>query len=388
MIGAASDGAVYVCNLTTESVGTNLRIYRWANDSAATVPTLAYSGNPSGYSQRFGDTMDVRGSGTGTQILMASRLGTNVLVFTTANGSTFAPTVVNVAGVPVGAFGLGISFGAGNTFWGKASSQPLRKVGFDLAAGTGQVLQANGAPTVVDSVAPIGVATNLNVCVGISIETPDNLQLYDLKDNGSVVLVETNAFATDNPNSNATGAVDFGGDRAFALDSGNGILAVRILPPSVPPEITAHPQSQTVKAWGEASLAVSATGTPVPAYQWRREGTDIAGATTPLLALADVQATDAGAYSVVVSNTAGSVASQEAVLTVLAIVPPQITNLAVASGATHLGGLGDPGQFVIEVSTNLFQWSAAATLPSADGRFLWTDSETNSARFYRARWIP
>jgi hypothetical protein len=71
----------------------------------------------------------------------------------------------------------------------------------------------------------------LNLVAGIAIETPDHLRLYDLTTNNSPpVLIETNSFASDNDNSNATGSVDFGGDRVFALDSNNGLIAMRILP--------------------------------------------------------------------------------------------------------------------------------------------------------------
>jgi hypothetical protein len=41
MVGVASDGAIYVGNLST-SAGTSFKLYRWANDNAA--PTVAYDG--------------------------------------------------------------------------------------------------------------------------------------------------------------------------------------------------------------------------------------------------------------------------------------------------------------------------------------------------------
>jgi hypothetical protein len=116
--------------------------------------------------------------------------------------------------------------------WGKQNGSPLRQVSFNLASGTGSVLQSFGSPTVVSGVAAIGVSTNLQLLGGVSLETPDNFQLYDFPASGSPSLAETNAFPADNANSNGTGSVDFGGDRVFALDSNNGILALQLLSPT------------------------------------------------------------------------------------------------------------------------------------------------------------
>jgi hypothetical protein len=233
MTGVADDGAVYVCNLALADASASFKIYRWANDNPATTPTIAFSGDPSPSSaQRWGDTMDVRGAGTNTQILIGSRSGPRAVIFTTENGSAFSPNFVDVTGISGGAFGLGIAFGEGDTFWGKANGNiPLRQFSFNLTSGAGAVLRTHGSPEVSSSIASIGVNTWLNLVAGIALETPDHLRLYDLTTNNSApVLIETNSFASDNDNSNATGSVDFGGNRVFALDSNNGLIAMRILP--------------------------------------------------------------------------------------------------------------------------------------------------------------
>ena len=84
----------------------------------------------------------------------------------------------------------------------------------------------------------------------------------------------------------------------------------------VAPTITTQPASLAVAAGSDAAFAVAARGTEVLGYQWRLDGTPIAGATGPVLRLAAVTAASAGGYSVVVSNAAGSVASDAAILTV------------------------------------------------------------------------
>jgi uncharacterized lipoprotein YddW (UPF0748 family) len=232
LVGAAGDGAVYVCNLTLNGATTAFRLYRWADDNPGTTPTVAFSGDPHpGNPQRWGDTMDVRGAGAGTQIIIGSRSGTNVVVFATANGTSFTPNPVNVSEVSGGAFGLGLAFGSGHTFWGKATGQALRRVGFDLGTGVGTVQQIFDTPGVASTISAIGVQTNLAVVVGVAVETPDNIKLYDIATNDTISLAETNGFATDNENAFFTGAVDFDGDRVFALDTNNGLLALRLLPP-------------------------------------------------------------------------------------------------------------------------------------------------------------
>ncbi len=84
----------------------------------------------------------------------------------------------------------------------------------------------------------------------------------------------------------------------------------------VPSSISAQPQSQTVTVGGSASFSVVATGTTPLTYQWQFNGANIPGATASTLTLNNVQASNAGKYTAIVSNSGASVKSQEAVLTV------------------------------------------------------------------------
>src|SRR5205085_10709137 len=89
------------------------------------------------------------------------------------------------------------------------------------------------------------------------------------------------------------------------------------------PAITSQPLSQTVNPGANATFSVAATGTAPMYYQWRFNGANIAAATGTSYTNTNVQATNAGNYSVVVSNSVGTVASGNAVLTVN--TPPLIT---------------------------------------------------------------
>jgi formylglycine-generating enzyme required for sulfatase activity len=80
--------------------------------------------------------------------------------------------------------------------------------------------------------------------------------------------------------------------------------------------IIAQPQSQNVTAGQSVSFAVTAVGIPSPSYQWRKNGTTISGAISAGLTIALAQASDTGAYSVVVSNGVKSDTSVAAILTV------------------------------------------------------------------------
>ena len=106
------------------------------------------------------------------------------------------------------------------------------------------------------------------------------------------------------------------------------------------PTIATGPAVQTVTAPAAATFTVLAKGSPPLAYQWQRNGLDIAGATTASYTTPATSVADSGAvYSVRVGNTAGSVSSSAAVLTVLVggVAPTvlgQPQNLSVAEGSS------------------------------------------------------
>jgi hypothetical protein len=87
-------------------------------------------------------------------------------------------------------------------------------------------------------------------------------------------------------------------------------------PPPTPPAITSQPINQSLTVGQTATFLVSASGTSPLSYQWQFGGANISGATNPILTLANVQTTNAGIYSVVVTNLAGSVGSSNATLAV------------------------------------------------------------------------
>src|SRR5258707_14991850 len=106
---------------------------------------------------------------------------------------------------------------------------------------------------------------------------------------------------------------------------------------SVAPSITTQPTSQTVAVGQTASFSVSATGTAPLSYQWNKNGTAISGATSFSYTTPATASSDNGAqFTVVVSNTAGSVTSSPATLTVnpAPVAAPSITTQPASQTVT------------------------------------------------------
>lgn len=76
------------------------------------------------------------------------------------------------------------------------------------------------------------------------------------------------------------------------------------------PVITQQPLAQLAQEGLSALFSVAATGSPSDlTYQWERNGVPLPGATQPTLKLANVSLLDVGLYRVLVSNAAGTTAS-------------------------------------------------------------------------------
>ena len=129
------------------------------------------------------------------------------------------------------------------------------------------------------------------------------------------------------------------------------------VPSATAPSITTQPEKISVLAGKTATFSVVAAGSAPLTYQWKKNGADIPGATsnpytTPESTLAD----DGAEFSVVVSNSAGTVTSDKATLTVTAVaVAPSITSQPFAQPVTA----GQTATFSVEATGTAplrYQW--------------------------------
>ena len=120
----------------------------------------------------------------------------------------------------------------------------------------------------------------------------------------------------------ATTSFDNGARFTVVVSNGTGsvtssaaTLTVNAAP--VAPSITTQPLSQTVTAGQTATFSVTATGTSPLGYQWSKNGTPISGAISASYTTPPTTTTDNGAqFTVVVSNSGGSVTSNAGALAV------------------------------------------------------------------------
>ena len=103
-------------------------------------------------------------------------------------------------------------------------------------------------------------------------------------------------------------------------------------PVTSPPAIVSVPSSRSVARGGTTALFVSASGENL-SYQWKKNGQNIAGATSSSLPLENATGADAGQYVVQVTNPNGTVSSQAITVTVkMPVVPAGVYRINNSAG--------------------------------------------------------
>ena len=159
---------------------------------------------------------------------------------------------------------------------------------------------------------------------------------------------------------------------AGTATSSGATLTVQAAPPvNTPPSITTQPASQTVTAGGSVTFTVAASGRPAPTFQWNKGGVAIGGATGATLSLSNVQSSDAGSYTAVATNIAGTATSTAATLTVQAAPPPNTAPSISTHPASQTVTVGNSVTFTVAASGNpapTYQWSkGGAAIGGATG---------------------
>lgn len=174
------------------------------------------------------------------------------------------------------------------------------------------------APTI--GVQPEGVSVSAGATAHFAVTAAGSAPLaYQWLRNGTPITGATDAAYTTPATTLADGGARYQvrvSNSVGSVLSDAAVLTVTA-PVMTAPEITTQPADATAAVGAKATFVVVASGTPAPGYQWQRNGAPITGATGASYTTPTLAAGDSGAsYSVVVSNSQGSVTSRAATLTV------------------------------------------------------------------------
>lgn len=140
-----------------------------------------------------------------------------------------------------------------------------------------------------------------------------------------------------------------------------GFFRLRFLPPT----ISLHPRGQTNPVGSSVTLEASAFGTFPLTYQWYKDKLPLAGKTNSQLPLSGLTASNAGNYYVFITNRAGRVVSQEALVTVIGA---QKTPAGIYMG--KFAGQSDSGGFAIMVRPEGVAYAVGYNTPQEEGVFI------------------
>ncbi|MCX8516809.1 MAG: DUF1566 domain-containing protein [Rhodoferax sp.] len=193
--------------------------------------------------------------------------------------------------------------------------------GVSGSSGGGGSTQAE-KPTIGTQPASQSVVTGSSATFTVAT-TGSAMLTYQWKKNGTDISGATNSSYTTPPTTSADDGAQFSvvvSNSAGSTTSSDARLGVTNVP--VAPAIGKQPENQSVVTGASASFSVTAAGTS-PSYQWKKNGSDISGAISSTYTMLATSLEDNGAlFTVVVSNTAGTVTSNEGRL---AVSPPAPT---------------------------------------------------------------
>ena len=190
----------------------------------------------------------------------------------------------------------------------------LRFVRQVLCLAVGLLLTATGLTQPVITTQPLSQTNIVGTTATFSVEATNALPIFyqwqknatDLTSQTNTTLVLTNV---QTGNAGPYSVVVSNVDSAVTSD----VATLTVL---VPPSITKQPTNQSASLGASATFSVLAVGTTPRYYQWRFNDVDMPGKTSTSLVLTNLQLTNAGGYTLVVTNIAGSATSQVASLTI------------------------------------------------------------------------
>ncbi len=152
--------------------------------------------------------------------------------------------------------------------------------------------------------------------------------------------------------------------------------------PSTAPVITQHPRSRDIDSGSSASFGVNYFSEPAPTFQWYKDDVAIPGATGSSFSVSGAASSDAGTYSVKLTNSVGSTTSRSAVLSVTPLAAPLITQHP-PSFSLLPGQSGSLGVGLLNSNGTSYQWyKDGSAVSGATSNYLSLSGEPVAAGTY------
>ena len=302
------------------------------------------------------------------------------------NGSGYSVLYNNFSNAPLAALPyVGLTL-AGNTLYSVAASGGTGNAGavysLDTNGGNFTIIHSFTNNEALSPQSTLAASNGTLYGATLSRGTGGSGTVFRLATNGANFLVLKN-FTNGLTGANPKGPVILDGNTVFGVANAggptNGGTVFRL---QLVPLINAPPQNFTTTNGNSASFSVSAASDSALAYQWYfNTNTLLAGQTGSSLNLASTTNTDAGAYTVVISDFIGSITSSPALLTVLSA--PAITAQPQSLTVTN----GNPANFSVTATngTLTYQWyfnTNTLLLNQTNNTFSLASTATNDAGVY------
>jgi alpha-tubulin suppressor-like RCC1 family protein len=354
------------------AVRANGTIVAWGNTNLYNAPTQSYI--PAGLNDvtavagGYHHSLALRSDGT---VVAMGQYGNGWYGFTPATVPTGLKNVVAISAA--GDLDLALQRDGSVVAWGRSGVQPapfgLKKaIAIALGLNTYNLaLMGEGKPFLTSSVFGRSVAYGGSTYLRVSATGAWPLQ-YQWQFNGTSIAGATNPVLTlSQVTYQNAGSYSVLVSNQFGTITNGANVAV------IPLTIASQPQSQSTFLGDTIRFQVGAEAQGPFSYQWRFNGTNLAGAVRSDLVLTNVQLDQAGNYSVAVSNSLGGTRSLDASLLIGLVaawgdnssgqtnLPPGLQDIvAVAAGDTHCLALKADGT-VVAWGAN---WAGQATVPA------------------------
>ena len=289
----------------------------------------------------------------------------NFTVAATGAGATYQ-WQVNKSGTWANVAAGDGSGGTTNSFTTVATTAAMNSYQYRVIVSTGATCNVTSNAVTLTVNTPVSITTqptaNTTLCPGeaytISVVAAGSATItYQWKKNGTNITGATSA-SYNIPSVVAGDAATYTVDvtnSCNTVTSGNAVLTIR-----TPVSITTQPTASTTLCPGQAyNISVAASGTATLTYQWKKNGTNITGATNASFSIASVVAGDAATYTVDVTNACGTVTSSNAVLVVR--TPVSITTQPTANTTLCPGDAYNISVVAAGTATLTYQWKKNGT---------------------------